>query len=113
MGLQDADTVTNDAIGSQTSSDAGDSQPEQCSLQAEVDSRLPSVGSAEHSIGLCSPCGFVHHTKGCAAGADCKFCHLCPPGTIEQKRKMKRKMVRSALQAQQTKGMPPLLVAPR
>lgn len=56
-------------------------------------SNLPSVGSESHWLGSCSPCGFLH--KGtCSQGSACKFCHLCPPGSIELKRKMKRKLVR-------------------
>jgi len=38
---------------------------------------LPSLGSASHSLGTCKPCAFV--SRGCRAGADCVFCHLCPP----------------------------------
>mmetsp|Transcript_52003 Transcript_52003/g.111287 ORF Transcript_52003/g.111287 Transcript_52003/m.111287 type:complete len:320 (-) Transcript_52003:196-1155(-) len=49
---------------------------------------LPSVGSAGHGI-RCKPCAFVH-TKGCANGVDCQFCHICEPG--EQKRRHKERM---------------------
>jgi len=63
--------------------------------QSQV-SMLASVGSAGHKHGLCKPCGFFHHEDGCASGADCSFCHLCPRGTIEQRRRVKRQLVRAA-----------------
>lgn len=47
-----------------------------------------TVGSSRHSLGLCKPCAFFH-TKGCAGGFQCVFCHLCPPG--EKKRRQKAK----------------------
>jgi hypothetical protein len=59
---------------------------------------LPSLGSVGHCYGVCRPCGFVHHKGGCTAGKDCSFCHLCPAGTIEKQRKMKRHLVRSQRQ---------------
>jgi len=36
---------------------------------------LPSVGSALHVIGACTPCGFVFKPRGCKAGSQCHFCH--------------------------------------
>jgi hypothetical protein len=57
---------------------------------------LLSNGSAEHASGHCKPCGFFHKAAGCSAGSACKFCHLCPPGSIEKKRKSKRQFVRTA-----------------
>merc|ERR1719491_255952 len=57
---------------------------------------LPSIGSMGHNRGLCRPCGFVHSRNGCSSGASCKFCHLCPVGSIERQRKMKRHLVKAA-----------------
>lgn len=103
-----------DHVASQTSSDAGDWHQEPSLLQYDVPA-LPSVGSAGHSRGLCSPCGFVHHAGGCQAGADCKHCHLCPPGTIELRRKTRRKLMRSLQKGQRTKceAAPLLYITPR
>mmetsp|Transcript_96174 Transcript_96174/g.152123 ORF Transcript_96174/g.152123 Transcript_96174/m.152123 type:complete len:173 (-) Transcript_96174:31-549(-) len=53
-----------------------------------------SRGSLHHGLGLCSPCGFFHHKNGCSLGFACKFCHLCPPGSIEKQRKKNRKSAR-------------------
>lgn len=50
--------------------------------------QLPTVGSAGHGTGACKPCAFLH-TRGCENGANCNFCHLCPPG--EKKRRQKEK----------------------
>ena len=41
---------------------------------------------------LCKPCGFVHKPEGCTNGANCQYCHLCPPGTIKQRKKVKKVM---------------------
>jgi len=60
---------------------------------------LPSIGSLGHGSGICKPCGFMHHKRGCAAGLGCSFCHLCPAGTIESQRRSKRKVVRAARQS--------------
>lgn len=79
-------------------------EPHTTSCEPEVDldrelvssaDPLPSIGSAGHAKGLCNPCGFVHK-RGCEAGAECTFCHLCPPGCIEQIRKERRKIARAA-----------------
>merc|ERR1719171_3116025 len=46
-----------------------------------------SVGSIPHQMGQpCKPCGFVHKLEGCENGAECRYCHLCPPGSIRQRR---------------------------
>lgn len=50
---------------------------------------LPSRGSDGHSVGQCKPCAFFH-TKGCASGQDCQFCHLCPKGEKQRRQKEKR-----------------------
>lgn len=47
---------------------------------------LPSVGSAEHIIGMCRPCAF-YHTKGCEQGLSCRFCHFCGP----EERKLRKR----------------------
>jgi hypothetical protein len=51
-------------------------------------SGLPSVGSAKHEYGTCKPCAFLH-TKGCASGFDCEFCHMCEAGAVKQRKKQK------------------------
>jgi hypothetical protein len=59
---------------------------------------LSSVGSAGHSAGTCKPCAFIWK-DGCASGANCQFCHLCPPGEVKRRKKDKttyRKMARSS-----------------
>lgn len=50
---------------------------------------LPSVGSAQHGEGRCKPCAFVH-SKGCADGPLCQFCHMCDAG--EKKRRQREKL---------------------
>jgi len=58
---------------------------------------LPTVGSAGHSSGTCKPCAFLY-TKGCGNGAQCSFCHLCPPD--EKRRRQKDKQAAMRLQRQ-------------
>jgi len=64
---------------------------------------LPTVGSASHQQGFCRPCAFLH-TKGCANGVECTFCHLCEPGEKKRRRKDKLAMRRAA----QIQGPPPM-----
>jgi len=47
---------------------------------------LPTVGSANHHIGKCKPCAFVHRS-GCSNGVDCPFCHLCDPDEKKHRQK--------------------------
>jgi len=74
---------------------ANDRDSELSAVQTAPQLPSISIGSSSHDRGLCRPCGFVHHKGGCAAGVSCTFCHLCPPGTIERQRQMKRKLVRA------------------
>lgn len=64
---------------------------------------LPSVGSALHSSGRCKPCAFVH-SKGCASGQACQFCHLCDHGSSKRRKKAWREFLRSAYSQQQAQG---------
>lgn len=61
---------------------------------------LPSAGSIGHEAGTCKPCVF-YHTKGCANGSSCTFCHLCDaqekrrrrlgkPGESQRQTRMRR-----------------------
>lgn len=43
-----------------------------------------SVGSVGHAEGRCLPCAHFHNVKNpCTNGAECTFCHLCPPGELK------------------------------
>jgi len=74
------------------SQSAGVSQPFAASPDIpEVGSPdLPSVGSAEHDAGTCKPCAYFAHSRGCANGLQCPFCHLCPPGELKRRQKALR-----------------------
>lgn len=52
-----------------------------------------TLGSVGHEVGNCKPCAFVY-TKGCQSGAQCAFCHLCPPGEKDRRKKVKHIMAR-------------------
>lgn len=70
-------------------------------LGLEVDTLpLPSIGSAKHgSAGnRCKPCVFVH-TKGCANGINCPFCHLCEPGEKQRRQKERQLNMRRRIAA--------------
>mmetsp|Transcript_41605 Transcript_41605/g.109832 ORF Transcript_41605/g.109832 Transcript_41605/m.109832 type:complete len:176 (+) Transcript_41605:70-597(+) len=56
---------------------------------------FPTVGSRGHSLGSCKPCAFVFK-DGCASGAECRFCHLCAPGT-KKRRKKEAKVAKRAI----------------
>lgn len=55
---------------------------------------MPSVGSWCHFMGACRPCAWFHHANGCQHGADCAFCHLCPPGEIKRRKKIKYQLLK-------------------
>jgi hypothetical protein len=48
------------------------------------------MGSVNHGQGICKPCAFFHREEGCTSGADCEYCHLCPPGEIKRRKKKKQ-----------------------
>merc|ERR1712228_553209 len=50
----------------------------------------PSVGSAGHHLGLCRPCDFMFRGDGCRAGSKCQYCHLCPRGELQRRKKNKK-----------------------
>lgn len=51
---------------------------------------VPTQGSRDHRLGKCRPCAFFH-TKGCANGVECEFCHLCDSG--EKKRRARQRAI--------------------
>jgi len=59
----------------------------------EMQSQGATLGSVGHETGNCKPCAFVY-TKGCQSGAQCAFCHLCPPGEKDRRKKVKHIMAR-------------------
>lgn len=50
-----------------------------------------SVGSVQHMAGRCKPCAFFH-TKGCQNDKACLFCHLCPPGEKQRRKRLRERM---------------------
>jgi len=56
---------------------------------------LPTEGSGLHHFGTCKPCAFFFK-GGCSNGVACGFCHLCPPGEKEL-RKRERKAMRRGM----------------
>jgi hypothetical protein len=59
---------------------------------------LPSVGSADHASGTCKPCAYFAHSRGCANGLQCQFCHFCPPGELKRRQKALRQQRHCAQQ---------------
>uniref|UniRef100_A0A6U6NB54 C3H1-type domain-containing protein n=1 Tax=Zooxanthella nutricula TaxID=1333877 RepID=A0A6U6NB54_9DINO len=66
-----------------------------------VANEFPSVGSVGHSAGWCKPCAFIFK-EGCNDGAECKFCHLCEPGTKKLRKKAKKAIRRAFATVDQT-----------
>jgi hypothetical protein len=63
--------------------------------QSEVEHSKYPVMEPAHIRGECRPC--VYFTKkadGCRWGAECEFCHLCPEGSLQRKKKEKVKAIR-------------------
>lgn len=72
-------------------------QPLAYTVQAQMQSASPypfldfrpfaTGGSALHYYGACKPCAFLY--EGCMNGMDCQFCHLCPPGELKRRKRVK------------------------
>jgi len=56
---------------------------------ASMLAQAPTAGSALHGTGTCKPCAWHWKPGGCQAGPACSFCHLCPPGEIKLRKKIK------------------------
>lgn len=63
-----------------------------------IPSMIPAatVGSSKHSLGQCKPCAFAWKPEGCNDGSQCKFCHFCPPGEKQRRKKVLRQLQRGA-----------------
>jgi len=60
-------------------------------LNSEHHTKYPGMEAA-HIRGECQPCYYnLRKSDGCRNGADCEFCHLCPAGSVQKKRKEKLK----------------------
>eukprot|EP00931_Biecheleriopsis_adriatica_P046080 TRINITY_DN26442_c0_g1_i3.p1 TRINITY_DN26442_c0_g1~~TRINITY_DN26442_c0_g1_i3.p1 ORF type:complete len:177 (-),score=16.88 TRINITY_DN26442_c0_g1_i3:150-608(-) len=52
-------------------------------------------GQQAHDEGTCRPCAyFGTKADGCRQGADCRFCHLCPPEEFKRRKKDKLKRMK-------------------
>jgi hypothetical protein len=48
-----------------------------------------------HFRGNCKPCAYFYgKDDGCRWGRDCRFCHLCEPGELKKRRRVKDKALR-------------------
>jgi len=60
-------------------------------MNSEHHTKYPGMEAA-HIRGECQPCYYnLRKSDGCRNGADCEFCHLCPAGSVQKKRKEKLK----------------------
>lgn len=50
---------------------------------------LPSIGSALHATGRCSPCAWYWDPRKCQNGVNCQYCHICPEGELKRRKKAK------------------------
>lgn len=49
-----------------------------------------SMGSTRHREGTCRPCAWMHKSAaGCRNAERCMYCHLCPPGELKLRKKVK------------------------
>lgn len=82
------DVLHHEAVLAQTSQDV---QPQQLALQGELptDASCPSLGSALHAAGTCTPCAWFWKSQGCQNGLKCGRCHLCPKGEVRLRKKAK------------------------
>lgn len=75
-------------------------------LQKSFHTKYPQMEEA-HLQGRCKPCAYHLYKKdGCRWGAECEFCHLCKPGELKKRKKVKMKAIREARQARAGRGDP-------
>lgn len=77
-------------------------------LQEELPSQspFPSLGSALHSSGTCTPCAWFWKPQGCHNGLKCGRCHLCPKGEVRLRKKAKMAAVQAkATTSEQSAGL--------
>lgn len=51
-------------------------------------------GSSSHWLLQCKPCAYAWKEEGCQNGDRCKFCHLCPPGEKQRRKRYQRQLAR-------------------
>ncbi|CAK0900724.1 unnamed protein product, partial [Prorocentrum cordatum] len=99
-----ADTLLADGCGPPPRGPRREPHPAPPAEAAPGSEELPSVGSAHHGAGHCKPCAFVH-SKGCADGPLCQFCHLCEPGEKKRRQREKLKCRKAAFQGRRAGAM--------
>lgn len=57
-------------------------------------SPMQNAGSTGHRLGKCKPCAFMYK-DGCLSGSACPYCHLCPPGEKQRRKRVMRAMQRN------------------
>ncbi|KAF4751883.1 hypothetical protein FOZ63_003747 [Perkinsus olseni] len=88
---------------------ASSHSPESTPIDLDL-SVYPSIGSRLHASGTCKPCAWFYHASGCRHGAQCEFCHLCPPGEIKRRKKEKLQIIKLLKQTElhQQQQQPPV-----
>lgn len=65
-------------------------------MTCEHRTKYPEMEAA-HIRGECRPCFYnTKKSDGCRHGAECEFCHLCPVGSVQKKRKEKNRVLKEA-----------------
>lgn len=63
-------------------------------VEGTVEGAWFSAGSEKHTLGACKPCAFFHEPEGCQNGAECQFCHRCPPREKQRRKRVHRRLLR-------------------
>lgn len=66
-----------------------DEQPHALQEELPTQNQFPSLGSALHSAGMCTPCAWFWKPQGCHNGLKCGRCHLCLQGEVRLRKKAK------------------------
>jgi len=62
-------------------------------VKGKIDGPTWSVGAELHHQNLCKPCAWFWRDKGCDAGGNCIFCHLCGQKEFKGRRKALKKRI--------------------
>jgi len=103
-GLSAGESSASPASGEAAESPSSPSASPKVAIELATSLPLASAGSAAHATGKCSPCAWFWKSAGCANGAECAHCHLCPEDEIRNRKKLKENALRLGALAPKREG---------
>lgn len=91
----DMGKLSNDVVDGVEAMISTPSSPKTSKADVHSEAAWFSIGSQQHMSGGCKPCAFFHiPPEGCQNGAECIFCHRCPPREKQRRKRVRRRLIR-------------------